>query len=156
MSKEMNETVALFWKDFLTKTERPLDTPGFEVFHFCLKEEDAGALLKLVLEGKKRATASSLTIYEMEGQPVPKVGDLSIVTDFAGIPHCVIETTAVTILPFRDMTFDICSREGEDDTLESWQEGHVRFFTAEGKAAGFEFTWDMPVVFEDFEVVYTG
>lgn len=154
MNTEMNEAVKQFWMDFLTKSGRPLDTPCKEVFYFCLNEEDANALLALVLEGKKRATSSSLCAYEKEGEPVPGVGDLSIVTDFAGEPYCVIETKAVTILPFREMTFDICSREGEDDTLESWQQGHVRFFTAEGKMAGFEFDWDMPVVFEDFEVVH--
>ena len=52
------------------------------------------------------------------------------------------------------MTIDICKREGEDDTLESWQQGHRHFFTEEGKAMGYEFSETMPVVFEDFEVVY--
>lgn len=85
---------------------------------------------------------------------MPKVGDLSIVTDFEGSPKCVIETRNVTIVPFSEMTFDICKREGEDDSLESWREGHIRFFTEEGKLVGFEFREDMPVVFEDFEVIY--
>ncbi|MPM92276.1 hypothetical protein SDC9_139411 [bioreactor metagenome] len=85
---------------------------------------------------------------------MPKRGSLSIVTDWDGNPRCVIETTAVTILPFREFTFEICSREGEDDSLESWQRAHTRFFTEDGKALGYEFSEDMPVVFEDFEVVY--
>ncbi len=37
------------------------------------------------------------------------------------------------VLPFREVTFDLCRREGEDDTLASWQRGHVSFFTAEGR-----------------------
>jgi uncharacterized protein YhfF len=60
----------------------------------------------------------------------------------------------VTILPFKDLTFDIVKREGEDDTLESWQKGHEKFFTAEGLDMGYSFTKEMLVVFEDFEVVY--
>lgn len=60
----------------------------------------------------------------------------------------------MTILPFKDMTFDICKREGEDETLESWQRGHIRYYTAEGKQLGYEFTEDLPIVFEDFKVVY--
>ena len=51
-------------------------------------------------------------------------------------------------------TYDIVKREGEDDNLESWRQGHIRFFTAEGKDLGYTFGEDMLVVFEDFEVVY--
>jgi uncharacterized protein YhfF len=29
------------------------------------------------------------------------------------------------------MTYDICKREGEDDTLASWHEGHIRYFKEE-------------------------
>lgn len=52
------------------------------------------------------------------------------------------------------MTYDICKREGEDDSLESWRAGHIKYFTQEGKQVGYDFREDMPVVFEDFEVVY--
>lgn len=109
-----------------------------------------------MLLGQKKATASSLWSYELEGEPLPVPGDLHIVTDWAGMPKCVIETVGVTILPFSEITFDICKREGEDDTLESWQEGHRRFFQAEGEILGYAFHEDMPVVFEDFQVVFRG
>ncbi len=148
-------TVEEFWRDFLRETGRNPDTRYLESFHFDLNEKSANELLELVLSGKKRATASSLLAYEKEGSNAPKVGDLSIVTDWDGIPRCVIETTAVTIYKFRDITFDICKREGEDECLETWREGHTRYFTADGRELGYEFSEDMPVLFEDFEVVYS-
>lgn len=43
---------------------------------------------------------------------------------------------------FKEITYDICKR------------GHIRFFEAEGKELGYTFTEDMPVIFEDFEVIY--
>lgn len=144
-----------FWQKFLQETGRSPDTRFFECFHFELSEKWANALLALVLSGKKRATAGSLKSFEAKGSPPPKPGDLSVITDWNGNPHCVVETTAVTVLPFRDITFKICSREGEDDCLESWRRGHRRFFTEEGRELGYEFSEDMPVVFEDFRVVYT-
>lgn len=107
-----------------------------------------------MLIGQKKATASSLYAFEKENLRLPEAGDLSIVTNWAGEPKCVIRTSKVLILPFREMTYDICKLEGEDDTLASWQSGHRRFFTAEGKELGYEFTEDMPVVFEEFEVIY--
>jgi uncharacterized protein YhfF len=143
-----------FWNEFLISQNKDSKTAYLECFHFELTEKSANGLLALVLSGKKRATASSKTAYEIKGERLPQVGDYSIVTDFAGKPHCVIETTAVTVLPFNEMTFDICKREGEDDNLESWQRGHRNFFTKEGKMLGYEFTETMPVVFEDFEVVF--
>ena len=147
-------TVQAFWEAFLQETGWPADTPCLESFHFDLTEKWANELLRLVLEGKKRATSSSLTCYELEGARVPAPGDLSIVTDWAGEPHCVIETTQVDILPFRDMTFALCRLEGEDDCLDSWRRSHINFFTAEGHEAGYVFTEDMPVIFEQFRVIY--
>lgn len=148
------DAVGSFWKKFLADTGRSPDTACFDCFHFDLSEKAANVLLALVLAGKKRATSSSLYSFEKLGLPLPKPGDLSIVTDWKGCPRCVIETTAVAVLPFEDMTFEICGREGEDDDLESWRKGHMRFFTEEGRALGYEFCEDMPVVFEDFTVVY--
>ena len=147
-------TVQAFWEAFLRDTGRSAEAPCPEAFHFELTEKWANELLRLVLEGKKRATSSSLTCYELEGERVPASGDLSIVTDWAGEPHCVIETTQVDILPFRDMTFALCRLEGEDDSLDSWRRSHINFFTAEGREAGYVFTEDMPVIFEQFRVIY--
>ena len=146
-------TIEQFWQEFLQKTGRPPETTCFESFHFTNDERLANELLELVLSGKKRATASSLLCYAAGEEPKP--GNLSIVTDWDGNPHCVIETQAVQIIPFCEMTFDICSREGEDECLETWQAGHRRFFSEDCKEMGYEFTEDMPVVFEDFEVVYS-
>jgi len=143
-----------FWHEFLVSANLNDSTKYIECFHFDLTEELANKLLDLVLEGKKNATASSLHYFTKTGGRLPQVGDYSIVTDWDGNPRCVIKTTAVTILPFNELTFDICKREGEDDTLESWQEGHRHFFTKEGKAEGYEFSETMPVVFEDFTVVF--
>ncbi|MCL2671345.1 MAG: ASCH domain-containing protein [Clostridiales bacterium] len=147
-------TTSEFWQAFLAAAGLDKTIEYIECFHFDLTEANANVLLKLVLAGEKKATASSLLACERVIGRIPQVGDYSIVTDWNGDPRCVIETTAVTILPFGEMTFDICKREGEDDNLESWKEGHRRFFTAEGKIEGYVFSEDMLVVFEDFEVVF--
>ena len=143
-----------FWHRFLIEKRLSPDSTYFDCFHFELTEKWAEELLRLVLIGKKKATASSLYAFEKENLRLPEVGDFSIVTNWAGEPKCVIQTSKVRILPFREMTYDICKLEGEDDTLASWQRGHQRFFTEEGKELGYEFTEDRPVVFEEFEVVY--
>jgi len=141
-----------FWREFLKKTGRSPETTYYESFHFTSDERLANELLALVLEGKKRATSSSLLCYAQGEEPKP--GNLSIVNDWDGNPHCVIETKAVQVIPFCEMTFDVCSREGEDECLETWREGHRSFFSQDCVEMGYEFTEDMPVIFEDFEVIY--
>ena len=132
-----------------------MDITNLEKWHFELTEGAANYLLGLVLEGKKRATASSLRGYELEGEPIPEVGQMSVITWWDGTRGCVIRTTNVRIIPYNEITFDIARLEGEDDSLASWQRNHQAFFEAEGAELGYAFTEDMPVVFEEFEVVET-
>ena len=145
--------VNAFWQRFLETKQLSQDIRYLEAFHFEMTREGANYLLELVLSGQKRATASSLLAWGLEGTK-PKIGDYSIVTDWEGNPRCVIQTVQVTELPFCEVTYDICKREGEDKCLETWQQNHRTFFTMEGKEYGYEFTEDMMVLFEDFEVVY--
>jgi uncharacterized protein YhfF len=154
MDIKQPELVKQFWKRFLDHVNLDSSTTYLSVFHFELTKRLANELLELVLVGKKKATASSLKSFEICNEPLPQVGDLHIITDWHGYPRCVIQTKAITILPYKDMTFEICKREGEDDSLESWQLGHKRFFIEEGKELGYEFSEDLQIVFEDFEVVY--
>lgn len=147
--------IETFWNRFLQFKGYPNTTKYLEAFHFELTEASANSLLNLVLEGKKTATCSAAIASELDGSTPPKVGDLSIITDWSGIPKCVIETKAIIILPFKDITYDICKREGEDDSLDSWRQSHIQYFIADGKNLGYEFTEDLPVLFEDFEVIYS-
>lgn len=146
--------IAAFWRAFLEHTGRPSDTRYVEAFHFGAIEASSARLLALTLSGEKRATCSSLPAYEKVFGFVPKAGDLSIVTDFFGHPRCVIETTRVEVRPFRDISWEMARREGEDESLEGWRENHIEFFTLEGKQLGYAFDWDMRVIFEDFTVVF--
>ena len=130
-----------------------MDITGLERWHFEMSEGPANDLLGLVLEGKKRATSSSLLGYEIEGEPLPQEGALSVITWWDGTPGCVIRTTRVRVIPYREITFDIAKLEGEDDDLASWQRNHQAFFEVEGRELGYVFSENMPVVFEEFEVI---
>lgn len=147
--------LAPFWSAFTQATGRPGDTPLYEAFAFGDSDAMADELAALVLRGTKRATAASRWSYDAEGQPLPKPGDLSIVTGSAGQPLCVIETRSVDVRPFDQVDAAFAATEGEGDgTLADWRRGHRAFFTRECAAAGRTFAEAMPVVCECFEVVY--
>ena len=55
--------------------------------------------------------------------PIPKAGDLSVVTRWDGQPVCVIETTRVEIHPSDEGDADSAATEGEGDgSLAYWRE----------------------------------
>jgi uncharacterized protein YhfF len=142
-----------FWEEYKKKSCN--DKEYKEAYYFCDNEKDADELAELVLIGQKRGTASSYLCYEEEGEEIPKVGDLNIITDFKGNPKCVVETVNVDIIKFKDVPLEFAKREGEgDSSLEYWKEGHRGFFTRDLESMGKEFTEDMLVVCESFEVVY--
>lgn len=129
-----------------------MNIDNLEKWHFEITESACNYLLDLVLKGKKRATSSAYEGYE-DDEEMPKVGELSVITDWDGNPRCVIKTTNIIILPYKDITFDLAKLEGEDDNLDSWRKNHEHFFKEEGLELGYEFNENMKVIFEEFEVV---
>ena len=126
-----------------------------EAFAFGDSQRLADLLAALVLSGAKRATASSLWNFEHEKKTLPAPGDLSIVTSWDKEPLCVIETTDVDIVPFDQVSAEFARIEGEDDgTLESWRANHRAFFNRECNRIGKRFQDDMPVVCEQFNVLF--
>jgi uncharacterized protein YhfF len=108
-----------------------------------------------VLVGPKRATAGALLSYEAEGEDVPVVGEYSVVTDYAGNAVCIIRTTQVDVVPFRSVGAEFAAAEGEGDgSLAYWRDAHIRYFTRELAGYGHEFSEDILVVCERFELVY--
>jgi len=117
--------------------------------------ELADQLLDLVLAGTKTATATSLAELEQAGEPVPGRGDLSIVLDGAGHPRALIRTTDVQVVAFRDVTEEQAAAEGEDDrSLASWRREHSTYFRRVLAGGGAEFSEDLPVAIETFELLY--
>jgi len=145
----------LFWREF-ARSRAGDPTPHFlEVFHFDDNEPSANELAGLVLSGQKRAGAALLWAHEVESKQLPNPGDLSIVTNFAGDPLCVIETQRVDIVPFNEVSEEFAATEGEGDgSLAYWRRAHEAFFGRECRRIGRQPTQDMPVVCERFEVVY--
>ena len=100
------------------------------VFHFCDNASDADVCADLVARGVKRATASALAELELQGQPLPQPGDLSIVTTWDGLAVAVIRTIEATVRRFDDVDADFAAMEGEGDgSLAWWREAHHAYYS---------------------------
>ena len=148
-------SIQSFWSAFTSAIGHDPSARFYEAFHFDDNAPSANELAALVLVGTKRATAALVWAYESENKPIPKPGDLSVVTLFSGEPLCVIETQDVQVVPFCKVDADFAATEGEGDgSLGYWQQAHTAFFGRECQRLGREFSLSAPVVCERFAVVY--
>jgi uncharacterized protein YhfF len=148
-----NKTGIQLWDNY--KKINPNVPNDYEAWAFGDSKEMADELAKLVLEGKKAATASNYILYELENESLPYAGLHNIILDGEGKAVAIAETTSVEIVPFDEVTEEHAYLEGEGDrSLKYWREVHETFFKKELDAINREFHNNIPVVCERFEVVY--
>lgn len=122
---------------------------------WCYGSATPDLLAELTASGTKTATASAYPFYEYEKCPLPKVGEHNIILDTKGEAVCITRTTRVTVVPFLQVSPEHAYKEGEGDrSLAYWRRVHAHFFAAELREIHMEFSEDMPVVCEEFQVVF--
>ncbi|AKE40326.1 histidinol-phosphate aminotransferase [Corynebacterium kutscheri] len=136
-----------------TNPQLPIETP--QTWSFGSDHNHADELAALVAAGKKTATASALWDYEHENEPLPELDELSIITDGRSRPVALIRTTNIVIRRFCDIDEHFARAEGEGDlSLEYWRKTHENFWRRHmTDPRGFQI--DMPVLCEEFEVVFS-
>lgn len=91
----------------------------------------------------------------MAGQPLPRVGDFNIVTDWNGVAQCIIRTTHVEVVSFGDVTAEFAAREGEGDgSLAYWRRVHRAYYERVLSGTDHAVTDALLLACESFEVVY--
>jgi uncharacterized protein YhfF len=152
---KISAQVEEFWKEFRALNPQVNPETTFQVWYFGLGHEDALELCKLVLQGKKTATASLVWECEEKPETAPVIDGYSVVTDFEGNPQCVVRTTEIRILPFNEVDAEFAFDEGEgDQSLDYWREAHWDYFSRRCADLGKAPTPEMPVVCERFELLY--
>ena len=145
------------WRDYLGSIGENIEETDkkYTSWHFEITKESANNLAELVINGDKKATAASLWVEEHDFGEIPKEGDYSIITDWDGIAKCIVKTTKINIVPYKEVTEEFAQKEGEgDQSLDYWRKVHEIYYRKECERIGRKFTQDMPVICEEFEVVY--
>ena len=157
MTKTQTARVKAYWEAYLESlSSNAASVPvSYQSWGFGDSPEMADALGALVLAGTKTATASLVWAYEAEKEPLPEVGDHSIILNGGGESICIIETTAVRILPFDEVDAEQAYLEGEGDrSLAFWRAVHWEAFGRECEAIGRHPSKQMPVLCERFHIVF--
>lgn len=144
----MNKLAKKYWDAYWKGKETPLSVTSWQFGG--IPDE----LAQLVKNGVKSATCSLHLFYELENEPLPKVDDYSIVLNSKDEPVCIIRTSDVKIMPMNEVPPDFAYAEGEGDrSYDHWRKVHIEFFTNELKGVSREFSEDMLLVCERFELI---
>ena len=116
-------------------------------------------LVAAILAGEKTATTSLVVGYEVEGEPLPRIGDRAAVVDSADAVVAVVETTSVRVVRLADVDLRHAIDEGEGHrTVQAWRADHEAFWHSDEcrRALGdpaFTVDDDTPVVLERFRLL---
>jgi uncharacterized protein YhfF len=150
-----NEAAKEFWQKCCQENQNINPNEPYQVWFFGDSQEMSVKLADFVIFGTKRATASLVLVNNLIPENAPINKGYSVVTDFAGNPLCIIQTTEVREIPFLEVDYNFAKSEGEgDENIEDWRKGHRDYFTKECKELGFEFNETMLVCCERFELIY--
>ena len=145
----MNEQTLKYWNEFWGDKKAPTNVVaeqfGFE--YTSLADE----LAQQIIEGKKTATCPAKIFYELENEPLPEIGDYTIVLSSKDEPLAIIKNTKIQIIPMNEVPEEFAIAEA--GSYEYWWESHVKFFTAELAEYGKEFSENMLLVWIWFEVI---
>lgn len=152
----MHPSVATMWLKFIGSGVLPKDhEQAISSWHFCDNQQDADECARLVVSGRKRATAPSLWELKHRREPLPRVGDLHVITDWNGNAQCIIRVTGVEVVPLHGITEQHARAEGEGDgSLAWWHKAHWTYYQREPEGSRFQPQPDMPIIFQRFECVY--
>ncbi|CCN83950.1 conserved hypothetical protein carrying ASC-1 homology domain [Vibrio nigripulchritudo SFn27] len=129
--------------------------PQITAEYFCADEYNANECARLINERIKTASCSLKQGYDIENEPLPVVGRLTIVLNWKEEPVCIVKLSDVSFSPFNQVTEEFAYSEGEGDrSYAYWHKVHVEFFTQYASEVGAEFNEDSELVLERFEKVF--
>ena len=143
-------TARQMWEEYLSL--KKIKDCGYEAWEFGAFPDELAALVK---SGIKTATSSAYDMYALSGEKFPQEGAYSVILLSDGSAVCIIRTVCVEVVRFCEVGEEFAEKEGEGDkSLGYWRRVHEEFFTRELKECGLNFSPDMKVVCEQFELVF--
>lgn len=142
-----------YWNDFSERQGLSSDIPDAWMFGDGSKEM-GNELGGLVIKGIKTGTCALKCLHDIENEPMPKAGQYDILLNGENQPIGIIQYMKVEIIPMNEVTEAFAESEGEGDlSYEYWYREHERFFKEELKQYSVEFSPDIELVCQTFQLV---
>lgn len=144
----MNQAAQKYWDEYWKDREKPSSVHAWQ---FGASPDE---LAQLVIDGIKTATCSGHVLYEIENEPIPAPNDYSIILNSKDEPVAIIKTVEVTLTPMNEVSEEFAIAEGEGDlTYQYWKDAHEKFFKEALQEIGQEYSEDMLLVCERFNLI---
>ncbi len=150
----MDDIYSDFWEVFLAETETEQTAMVSRYTYFGHSEEESVAVLEQLLSGEKTAISHCIPDYLTKKQPMPRIGDYTMVTDFYGNPCCILKAVDVLIAPLPEVPEHWMQREHPGVTREAWLSEKHGEYEALAARGGFHANEENPVLLEQVQVVY--
>ena len=143
----MNHTAQRYWDEYWKDREKPTSVSTWQF------GGESDYLARLVVDGVKTATCSGHIFYELNNESLPTTEDYGVVLDSQGHPKAIVKTVEVTLTPMNAVTEEFAIAEG-DGTYQNWWDIHENYFKEQLNAVGLEFSEDILLVCEHFQVIH--
>lgn len=103
---------------------------GLRCMEFGIPGESRSRFIDLVINGSKRATASTMDEYLAEAEPIEQVGEKLAVIDNYLKQVATIVVTRVDLCRFADVTDEFPLAEAEGDlNADEFRSGHFKYWS---------------------------
>ena len=154
MIGEKTPEVEAFWTRVCRQQGISADSYHALTFGDPKYAEYGDQITELAINRVKRATTHLAMDFELNEVSRRKIGDYWVILWENMTPACLLEIVNIEVRPFKDVDAAFAAREGEGDgSLEFWKNCHEDYFKLQ--LADWEREWsdDLPVVLESFELV---
>ena len=107
----MDDIYTDFWLAFLEETHTDPTVTVSRYTYFGQSEEEAVSNLEQLLSGEKTAISHCIPDYLTKKQPLPRVGDYTMVTDFYGNPCCILQAVDVPFSSSPRLKFTLARKQ---------------------------------------------
>lgn len=150
----MDDIYLDFWAAFLEQTGADPSRAVSRYTYFGSSEEESVTALEQILSGEKTAISHCIPDYLTKKQPLPRVGDYTMVTDFYGNPCCIVQAVDVLIAPLPEVPASWISQDCPGLSRAQWLSEQHAAYAALAARGGFHANADNPVLLEQVQVVY--
>ena len=150
-----NASARNMWGNYLKNHLEDVFHETPKTMYFGDNEQDANENARLIQSGARKAISHSLLGLQNRNEPLPKIGDYIVVTNWSGEAQCIVRTTAVKLKPYFSIDVLYAQLAGEGDkSLDHWKKVHWDQYTTELQKFGREPRESMIIVCQEFEKVY--
>lgn len=142
----------IMWNKYI-KAHPDLKREKYITWHYGRDEESCEKWLKKVREKKIFGASYFAAAFPYESNPAPVKGQYSILLDWWGKPQLIIQTVSTESVPLKIITAELVKMEGFNDIVQ-WKKVHVDEYKNIARKIDVDFSDELPIMFERFQVVY--